>query len=88
MVCALAVAACLQSTLSRHADRMPRFIVTVDEALVKRGLHAGKIAQALGEKLGGKGGGRPESAQGGGKDAGHLQAALASVRKIAASQVG
>ncbi len=65
-----------------------RFIVTVDEALVKRGLHAGKIAQALGEKLGGKGGGRPESAQGGGKAADHLQAALTSVREIVARQVG
>jgi len=42
--------------------------VNVDAALTKRGLHAGKIAKAVGERLGGKGGGRPESAQGGGKN--------------------
>jgi alanyl-tRNA synthetase len=42
--------------------------VTIDPALTKRGLHAGKLAGIIGERLGGKGGGRPDSAQGGGKD--------------------
>jgi alanyl-tRNA synthetase len=50
--------------------------VNVDAALTKRGLHAGKIANLVGERLGGKGGGRPESAQGGGKNKAQLGAAL------------
>jgi len=50
--------------------------VSVDAALTKRGLHAGKIASAVGACLGGKGGGRPESAQGGGKNKAELKAAL------------
>jgi alanyl-tRNA synthetase len=50
--------------------------VSVDAALTKRGLHAGKIAAAVGQRLGGKGGGRPESAQGGGKNKAELGAAL------------
>jgi alanyl-tRNA synthetase len=50
--------------------------VSVDAALTKRGLHAGKIASVVGERLGGKGGGRPESAQGGGKNRSELNAAL------------
>jgi alanyl-tRNA synthetase len=50
--------------------------VSVDAALTKRGLHAGKIAAAVGERLGGRGGGRPESAQGGGKNKAELGAAL------------
>jgi alanyl-tRNA synthetase len=50
--------------------------VSVDPALTKRGLHAGKIAAAIGERLGGKGGGRPESAQGGGKNKAALSEAL------------
>jgi alanyl-tRNA synthetase len=50
--------------------------VNVDAALTKRGLHAGKIAGVVGERLGGKGGGRPESAQGGGKNRAELGAAL------------
>jgi alanyl-tRNA synthetase len=50
--------------------------VSVDPVLTKRGLHAGKIASAVGERLGGKGGGRPDSAQGGGKNKAELGAAL------------
>ncbi len=50
--------------------------VNVDAALTKRGLHAGKLAGVVGARLGGKGGGRPESAQGGGKNKAELGAAL------------
>jgi alanyl-tRNA synthetase len=50
--------------------------------LTKRGLHAGKIASAVGERLGGRGGGRPESAQGGGKNKAELGAALDLVVKF------
>jgi alanyl-tRNA synthetase len=50
--------------------------VSVSPDLTKRGLHAGKLAGLVGQKLGGKGGGRPESAQGGGKDKAQLGAAL------------
>ncbi|GCF07444.1 alanine--tRNA ligase [Dictyobacter arantiisoli] len=50
--------------------------VNIDPALTKRGLHAGKLAGAVGERLGGKGGGRPDAAQGGGKDKTAIQPAL------------
>lgn len=50
--------------------------VNIDPALTKRGLHAGKIAGTVGERLGGKGGGRPDSAQGGGKDKTAINSAL------------
>jgi len=56
--------------------------VNVDAALTKRGLHAGKLAGAVGELLGGKGGGRPESAQGGGKNKAALGAALDLVARF------
>jgi alanyl-tRNA synthetase len=56
--------------------------VSVSPELTKRGLHAGKIAGVVGQKLGGKGGGRPESAQGGGKDKAQLGAALDLVAKF------
>lgn len=56
--------------------------VNVDAALTKRGLHAGKLAGAVGERLGGRGGGRPESAQGGGKNKAELGAALDLVVKF------
>jgi alanyl-tRNA synthetase len=50
--------------------------VTIDPSLTKRGLHAGKLAGIIGERLGGKGGGRPDSAQGGGKDKTAIEPAL------------
>lgn len=56
--------------------------VSVSPELTRRGLHAGKIAGAVGQRLGGKGGGRPESAQGGGKNKAELGAALSMVAKL------
>jgi len=56
--------------------------VSVSPELTKRGVHAGQIAGAIGERLGGKGGGRPESAQGGGKNKAELGAALDMVAKL------
>src|SRR6266480_3544061 len=56
--------------------------VSVSTELTKRGLHAGKIANVVGQRLGGKGGGRPESAQGGGKNKAELGAALDMVTKL------
>ena len=45
---------------------------------------AGKIIQAIAPIVGGKGGGRPDNARGGGKDAAQIDAALAEARKIVA----
>ncbi len=74
--------------LAAVADDQARFIVTVDEALTKRGLHAGKLAQAIGERLGGKGGGRPDSAQGGSKDVSHLREVISQAPDAVASLLG
>src|SRR5258706_2905480 len=65
--------------LAANLDGQARFIVTVDEALTKRGIHAGTIAREVGERLGGKGGGRPDSAQGGSKEPDRLAGVLAGV---------
>jgi alanyl-tRNA synthetase len=42
-------------------------------------VHAGKIIGEVSSAVGGKGGGRPDMAQGGGTDAGKLDAALERV---------
>jgi alanyl-tRNA synthetase len=42
-------------------------------------VHAGKLVSGLSQAIGGKGGGRPDLAEGGGKDAVALQGALGSV---------
>jgi alanyl-tRNA synthetase len=55
-------------------------VVAVTKDLTAK-LHAGKLAGAVAQAVGGKGGGRPDMAEAGGKDAGALDAALAAVSK-------
>ncbi|MBM3759109.1 MAG: alanine--tRNA ligase [Acidobacteria bacterium] len=45
-------------------------------------VHAGNIIKAISEIVGGKGGGRPDRAEGGGKDASQIDAALAKVADL------
>ncbi|OWR29355.1 alanine--tRNA ligase [Saccharibacillus sp. O23] len=52
------------------------FVVAVPQELTKRGLHAGKLVKEAASVCGGGGGGRPDMAQAGGKDASKLQEAL------------
>jgi alanyl-tRNA synthetase len=51
-------------------------------------VQAGKIVGKVAEKVGGKGGGRPDLAEAGGKDAGALDAALADVYSVVDSLLG
>ena len=46
---------------------------------------AGKIIQTMAPLVGGKGGGRPDSARGGGKDASKIDEALAAARQFIAA---
>ncbi|HLH60903.1 MAG TPA: alanine--tRNA ligase [Ktedonobacteraceae bacterium] len=66
---------------SNYAERAS-IQISISAELTRRGLDAGKIAGAVGQRLGGKGGGRPESAQGGGKNKAELGSALALVPKL------
>ncbi|HEY5345560.1 MAG TPA: DHHA1 domain-containing protein, partial [Verrucomicrobiae bacterium] len=45
-------------------------------------VHAGKIIQTIAPIVGGKGGGKPDNARGGGKDAGKLDEALAKAKDL------
>jgi alanyl-tRNA synthetase len=51
-------------------------------------IQAGKVVGAVAEKVGGKGGGRPDLAEAGGKDAAALDSALDSVYNIVKSLLG
>ena len=46
-------------------------------------VQAGKIVSAIAPIVGGKGGGKPDFARGGGKDVAKLEEALAEARKLA-----
>jgi alanyl-tRNA synthetase len=47
-------------------------------------VQAGKVIQAIAPLVGGKGGGKPDNARGGGKDPSHLDAALEAARQLVA----
>ena len=64
------------------------FVVGVTSDLVKdRGLHAGKIISELTQLADGRGGGRPELAQGGGKNPNKVDAAIDAAGEIVKKQL-
>jgi alanyl-tRNA synthetase len=70
------------------AEEEKAFLVAgVTEDLVKKGGHAGNIIKAIAPIVDGKGGGKPNMAQGGGKDPGKLLEAMQNAKKVAAEQL-
>lgn len=64
------------------------FVVGVTSDLVKnRGLHAGRIISELTQFADGRGGGRPELAQGGGKNPSKVNVAIDAVTEIVKQQI-
>ncbi|MBN1668182.1 MAG: alanine--tRNA ligase, partial [Anaerolineales bacterium] len=68
-------------------DGRPTLIAAVTDDLVKRGLNAGELIKHVAAPLGGGGGGRPNLAQAGGKDATKLPEALAGVPTWVAAKI-
>ena len=66
---------------STFADK-PVFLCAVAPGLVAAGYHAGNIIKKMSEIAGGGGGGRPNLAQGGGRDVTKLSAALEAVNSF------
>jgi alanyl-tRNA synthetase len=60
----------------------------VPKALQDKGLKAGDWARAAAEACGGKGGGRPDFAQAGGKDPSKLPVALRAAKAFANARLG
>jgi alanyl-tRNA synthetase len=71
--------------LSSVTDGRPQFLAMVSPPLTRRGLHAGKLIAEVAQEAGGRAGGRPEMAQGGGGDPAKLDAALARGKRAAAN---
>ncbi len=58
------------------------FVAAVTDAAVDKGLKAGALVKAFGEKVGGRGGGKPAMAQGSGSDAAGIAAGLDAVKAM------
>ncbi len=57
------------------------YVVKVCDSFVKKGINAGQIVSRLAAATGGKGGGRPQFAQGAGKDKSNLRNVLSEIEK-------
>jgi alanyl-tRNA synthetase len=73
--------------LGANIDEKPALLAVVTKDLTERGLHAGKLIGAIASHVGGKGGGRPEMAQGGGTDVAGLKTAIDSAANAAREQL-
>ena len=60
----------------------PLFIAAVTDDVIKRGVRAGDLVREMGKLTGGGGGGRPNLAQAGGRDAAKLASALQQVPEL------
>ena len=67
------------------ADGKLSFVVAAGADAVRAGAHAGNILREVAAICGGKGGGRPDSAMGGGRDIDKISEALAKAEEILAS---
>jgi alanyl-tRNA synthetase len=75
--------------ISRDEDEGKVLIVaSCPESSIKAGLKAGDWVRTAAEACGGKGGGRPDSAQGGGTDLAKIPAAIRAAEAFASDKVG
>jgi len=63
--------------LAANVEGRPAFLAAATPELVDRGIHAGNLIREIAKVAGGGGGGRPDIAQAGAKDASLIDAALA-----------
>ncbi|MCB8966976.1 MAG: alanine--tRNA ligase, partial [Ardenticatenaceae bacterium] len=66
----------------------PLIVATVTDDLIKRGVKAGDLVREVAGMVGGGGGGRPNMAQAGGRDASKLPAALKAVAGLVEKALG
>ncbi|CAA9569433.1 MAG: Alanyl-tRNA synthetase [uncultured Thermomicrobiales bacterium] len=69
-------------------DGQPRLLATVTPDLVGRGVRAGDVLREAAALIGGRGGGRPDLAEAGGKDPARLDEALGAIPAIVRRGLG
>ena len=73
--------------LAADTDNKVTFVAMAVKEAVANGVHCGNIIRELTAMCGGKGGGKPDMAQGGGKDAANIDSALAKAEEIVSEMV-
>ncbi|MGN0107858.1 MAG: alanine--tRNA ligase [Hominilimicola sp.] len=77
---------CSVAVMGAQTDGKITFVAMASKDSVKKGVHCGKIIKDITAIAGGRGGGKPDMAQGGGSDASKIDDALARVDEIVAEQ--
>ena len=73
--------------LAAADDEKVNFVAAVSDDLIAKGLKAGDWIRETAKVAGGRGGGRPQMAQAGGKEPGKLNDALEMARRFAIENV-
>ena len=76
------------AVLASNTDGKIAFLATATKDAVKQGVHAGMVIKNITQIAGGSGGGKPDMAQGGGKDAAKIADALQAAVDVVRSQLG
>ncbi len=79
---------CGIAVLASYTDDKIAFLATATKDALAKGVHAGKVIKEITQLAGGSGGGKPDMAQGGGKDESKINDALAAVGGIVEAQLG
>ncbi|MBQ3095480.1 MAG: alanine--tRNA ligase [Clostridia bacterium] len=77
----------LACVLAAAGEDKINFVCACGKAAVAAGAHAGNLAREVAKRTGGGGGGRPDSAMAGGKDASKLDEALSAVADLVKSML-
>ncbi|MCC8160059.1 MAG: alanine--tRNA ligase [Oscillospiraceae bacterium] len=77
---------CSVAVLAANTDGKITFVAMASKDAVNAGVHCGMIIKEITAIAGGRGGGKPDMAQGGGTDAAKIDDALAKVDEIVAAQ--
>lgn len=72
--------------MGAQTDGKITFVAMASKEAVKKGVHCGNIIKEITAIAGGRGGGKPDMAQGGGQDASKIDDALARVDELVAEQ--
>ena len=78
---------CAVTVFAVYTADKANLIAAATDAAVKKGVHCGNIVKEISAFVGGKGGGRPDSAQAGGSDPKGVDAALKAAAEVITKQV-
>ena len=73
--------------LASVSDGKVQLMATATDQAMKKGAHAGNLIKGIAKFVGGGGGGRPNMAMAGGKDASGVEKALEEARRVLSSQI-